>query len=144
MCGEHSSHKKLFESQLSDCPYFFYVCNFARSQDCSIAYHDHEWRFPDMELDIVLYLFFIFHVFFTMCLLALVDDQSSNKGGFIWSTGKMTTYWTNHTVKVLWQRNIVVFTTWPYIEFSIFIFLGRTIWNINPVWDTCACKRSVT
>ena len=88
--------------------------------------------------------FFHLSCIFAMCLLALVDDQSSNKGGFIWSTGKMTTYWTNHTVKVLWQRNIVVFTTWPYIEFSIFIFLGRTIWNINPVWDTCACKRSVT
>ena len=64
--------------------------------------------------------FFIFHVFFAMCLLALVDNQSSNKVGFMWSTGKMTTYWTNNTVKVLWQRNIVVFTTWPYIEFSIF------------------------
>ena len=102
-------------------------------------------RFPDMELDIVLYILFIFHVFFAMCLLALVDDQSSNKGGFIWSTCKMTTYWTNHLVKALWHRNIVVFTTWPYIEVSIFShFWGGPFETNNPVWDTCAFKRSVT
>lgn len=111
-CGEHSSHKKLFESQLSDCPYCFYVCNFARPQDCSLSYH--EWT---------RYCFISFiHLSCACCyVFASLSGWSIIKQGSFYLVHRQN----DNILDKSFGQSLIT----QKHSFNIPSFLGLTIWN---------------
>ena len=72
-CDAHSSHKKLFESQPSDCPHIVSMCVILPDHKIALLLIMSE-RFQIWS-SILFYIFlFIFHVVVALCLLAIVND----------------------------------------------------------------------